>query len=125
MVVKRKSPVIVNLLESMEFNFVQRLEKNRLFYILHSTIIVLSVCAFIAEESPEMEFVAARYWYHLRTHTVVLVVSCPCWSVCVCDTPCCGVPAQGDAGGSLHAAVHARGYHSLLGVAPEQPELLG
>lgn len=64
MVVKRKSPVIVNLLESMEFNFVQRLEKNRLFYILHSTIIVLSVCAFIAEESPEMEFVAARYWYH-------------------------------------------------------------
>lgn len=70
MVVKRKSPVIVNLLESMEFNFVQRLEKNRLFYILHSTIIVLSVCAFIAEESPEMEFVAARYWYHLHTHTL-------------------------------------------------------
>ena len=60
---KAKKPVIVSLLDSMEFNFVQQLEQNVVVYTLHSALIILSVVAYVAETSPEFAGVEPALWY--------------------------------------------------------------
>ena len=59
---KAKKPVIVSLLDSMDFNFVQQLEQNVVVYTLHSALIILSVVAYVAETSPEFASVPAAMW---------------------------------------------------------------
>lgn len=59
---KAKKPVIVSLLDSMDFNFVQQLEQNVIVYTLHSALIILSVAAYVAETSPEFASVPASFW---------------------------------------------------------------
>ena len=60
---RAKKPVIVSLLDSMEFNFVQQMEQNAVVYVAHSILIIVSVITYVAETSPEFASVKPAYWY--------------------------------------------------------------